>query len=34
VWVWLHHVEEAMAFFLTKAIDPLVQPLQDLQVNL
>jgi hypothetical protein len=34
VWVWRHHVEEASAFFLMNAIDPLVQPLQDLQVSL
>jgi hypothetical protein len=33
-WVGRHHVEEASALFLMNVIDPLVQPLQDLQVNL
>jgi hypothetical protein len=33
MWVW-RHVEEASAFFLINAIDPLVQPLQGLQISL
>jgi hypothetical protein len=35
VWVWHCHVEEALAaLFLMNAFDPLIQPLQHLQVSL